>query len=57
MSFDLTYALLKPPFPTGGVSELHAGAAPSRVGRQGGCVMEGNKSFIDRNISLISSLI
>lgn len=49
MSFDLTCALLKPPHPTECVLELHAGAVPSRVGRQGGSVTEGSKLFIDKN--------
>lgn len=56
MSFNLTYALLKPSHSTVCMSELHAGAVPSTVGRQGGSVMEGNKTFVGRNISLIRSL-
>lgn len=43
MSFDLTCALLKPPRPAECVSELHAGAVPGRVGRQGRSVTEGSK--------------
>lgn len=57
LTFDLTCALLKLPCPTESISELHAGAVLSGVGRQRGSVMEGSKLFIDRNISLNRSLL